>query len=65
MARVTPITNQTVLVDPETGLPTPFFLKAWDALTRLGLIDLADVEGTPANGDTLVYNGATGKWEPQ
>lgn len=36
--------------------------------TRIGLADLEDlanVSGTPSNGQVLTYNNGTGQWEPQ
>ena len=64
MAQVPPIFTTSVLIHPETGTPTKLFLQIWESLVSLGIKDLRDVNiSNPVNGDTLVYNSSTGKWD--
>lgn len=54
------------IVDPETGLPTPFFLMLWQSIADRSFGTLSDIElpANPANGATLTltYNAAKKKW---
>lgn len=58
---VDPITQ-----DSETGRFkwTDDWYDVLKALERLGILDLADVTGTPANGEVLIYSTASKKFAP-
>ena len=39
-------------------------IKLIDLIDDFQVEDLANVSGTPANGQVLIYNSSTGQWQP-
>lgn len=65
MARRIPLPTPDVpLIDTKTGLPNEVWRQWFSYIDSRGITDSPDVDVTGiANGQTLLWNSATGKWE--
>lgn len=53
------------VVDPNSGLMTTEWRLYFASRERAGLSNLTDVStDTPANGEVLIWNDTTKRWEP-
>lgn len=66
MAQLRPMPQPSVpLVDTISGRITTEWFLYFQSRERAGIANLVDVDGTaPANGEVLIYNSTTGKYEP-
>lgn len=66
MSSINKLAWNTQIVDPETGLPTPFFLMLWQTIADRKFDSLKDIQlpTNPADGATLTltYNAEKKKW---
>jgi hypothetical protein len=66
MATLRPIPQPSVpVVDPKTGLMTQDWFLYFKSREQVGIANLSDVDLSGlSNGETLLYNSTTAKFEP-